>query len=348
MDTQFPTRIIILGAGKGGTALLELFYQLPHVQIVGIADTNPLAPGLQKAQQFHIPVSNNSLRLISRNDVDLIVDVTGDPKVSQLIRKRGNPAAQVMDGATAKLVWDIIGHEKQMEANLIQAEKLASIGTFVSCIAHDVNNTLYVILGLAQNIVEDSNDPSAKDAAQSIVAAAKRIAKICHGLNLYSRKPTPDKQDLVNVNTQLDEAWNIASFATKHKNVVVEKRYGCHSTIQANKDEILRVLVNLVINAVHAMEKGGTLTLSSASQNGTVTLHITDTGSGIPEDHLSNLFVPFFTTKPVGVGTGLGLYSAKSITEKYGGRISVKSEVGKGTTFSLHFPAFPQNPTSIR
>ncbi len=120
----------------------------------------------------------------------------------------------------------------------------------------------------------------------------------------------------------------------------VEKRYNGNPVIQANPHEILQVLVNLMVNAVHAMEEGGVLTLNSENPNGTVTLRITDTGSGIPEHHMANLFVPFFTTKPVGVGTGLGLYSAKSITEKYGGQIGVQSEVGKGTTFSLQFPAF--------
>ena len=100
------------------------------------------------------------------------------------------------------------------------------------------------------------------------------------------------------------------------------------------------MLVNLVINAVHAMEgRNGTLTLHSELDNGTVCLKITDTGTGIPEKHLRNLFVPFFTTKPPGVGTGLGLYSAKTITEKYGGHISVQSEVEKGTTFAIHFPS---------
>lgn len=339
MVSQSCIRVVILGAGKGGTALLELFSQLPHIQIVGIADTDPRAPGLQKAQQLHIPISNNCLPLLSQKDVDLIVDVTGDPEVSRLASQRKNPGTEVMDGTTAKLLWDIIGHEKQMEANLIQAEKLASIGTFVSCIAHDVNNPLYVILGLAQNIAEDSTDPAARESAKSIVEATKRISNICRGLNLYSRKPSLTTEELVNVNTQLDEAWNIASFATDHKNVWVEKQYECQSPIKANKVEILQVLVNLVINAIHAMEGEGTLTLRSACQNGTVTLQISDTGSGIPEDHLAKLFVPFFTTKPAGVGTGLGLYSAKSITEKYGGRICVHSEVNKGTTFSLHFPA---------
>ena len=138
MDTLSRIRVIILGGGNGGRAFLDLFLHLPHIHIVGIADTNPLAPGLQKAKQLSIPVSNNCVRLISQKDVDLIVDVTGDPEVSQLLHQRQNAGTEILDGATAKLLWDIIGYEKQMEANLIQSEKLASIGTFVSSITHDV------------------------------------------------------------------------------------------------------------------------------------------------------------------------------------------------------------------
>ena len=98
--------------------------------------------------------------------------------------------------------------------------------------------------------------------------------------------------------------------------MVVDNRYAGHPVMQANQDEILQVLVNVVIHAIHAMEAGGTLTLCSECQTGTVTLRIIDTGSGIPVHHLANLFVPFLTTKPSGVGTGLGLFSTKSITEK--------------------------------
>ncbi len=345
MDKLSRIRVIILGAGKGGTALLNLFLQLPHIHIVGMADTNPLAPGFQKANQYNIPVSTNCVQLISQKDVDLIVDVTGNPKVSQLLHLRRNPATEILDGNTAKLLWEIIGYERKLEANLIQSEKLASVGTFVSSITHDVNNPLHAILGYAELLVESAADPTTKELAQGIVDATKRITRICRGLTLYSRKPDLETVEAVNINTHLDEAWNIARFAIDHREVVVEKHYAGHPVIQANQDEILQVLVNLVVNAIHAMEAGGTLTLSSECQNGTVTLRVNDTGSGIPEHHLANLFVPFFTTKPAGVGTGLGLYSAKSITEKYGGRIGVESEVNKGTTFSLHFPASTQTLT---
>jgi len=344
MDME-QIRVIILGAGKGGAALLDLFLQLPHIQIVGIADTNPLAPGLHKAKQSNIPVSTNCVPLMAQKDVDLIIDVTGNPEISEQLHQRRNPATEILDGTTAKLFLDIIGYGKQLEVNLIQSEKLASIGTFVSSIAHDVNNPLYAILGYAEHLLASSEDSSTKEMAQDIVEATKRITRICRGLTLYSRKPNPGTVEVVNVNTQLDEAWNIACFATDHREVLVDKRYAEHPVIQANQDEILQVLVNLVVNAFHAMEAGGTLTLSSECQQDTVTIRIADTGSGIPEHHLANLFVPFFTTKPAGVGTGLGLYSAKSIAEKYGGRICVQSEVNKGTTFSLHFPASTQTLT---
>ncbi len=334
-------RVIILGAGKGGSSLLELLRQLPHVTIVGIADKNPRALGLEHARSYDIPVVSNVVSLISQKDVDLIIDVTGDPEVSQLLQQRRNPKAEVLKGTTSKLLWDLIGHEKQMETNLIQAEKLALIGTFVSGIAHDVNNPLYMILGLAQNILKESQSDSIKDAAEHIVSASKRIAKICNGLTLYSRKPTMNEQiDNINLNSLLDEALNIARYAVTMEDITVTKQLSDCPVIRANQDEILQMLVNLLINAVHAMEKkGGTLSLHSESHNGTVDLRITDTGCGIPEKHMHSLFVPFFTTKRPGVGTGLGLYSAKTITEKYGGRISVQSEVEKGTTFAIHFPA---------
>ncbi len=344
MKEELYISVIVLGGGQGGTAILELFYQLPHIQIVGIADTNALAPGLQKAKQLHIPVFSNCEQLISQKNVDLIVDVTGNPEVSQQLRHLKNPATEILDGATAKLFWDIIGHEKQLEASLLQTEKLASIGTFVSSIAHDVNNPLHMILAHAESIAEDTCEPSIKESAQCIVEATKRISKICKGLTLYSRNPSPEKIEVVPVNTQLDEAWNIASFAANHQDIFIEKQYDDNSFIRANRDDILQVLVNLMINALHAMEGKGVLALGSQCQNQMVTLHITDTGSGIHEDHLPKLFLPFFTTKPAGVGTGLGLYSVKAITEKYMGQICVQSEVGKGTTFSLKFPAFGKPP----
>jgi len=331
-------RVMILGAGKGGTALLDLLSQLPHIQIVGIADTNPYAPGIHKANQLQVPVSSQVASLLAQNEVDLIVDVTGDPKVATLLEKRAHPTGEVLTGSTAKLLWDLIGYEQRLESNLLQAEKLASIGTFVSSIAHDINNPLYVILGLAQHLTEELEHSSHRESALDIVDAAKRIAKTCQGLTLYSRKPPAENLGPVNLNIQLEEALNIAYFATNHKGIFVKKNYGSTPLIEADQDEILQVLVNLVINAMHAMEGKGTLTLYSECQNGTVTLRITDTGCGIPKTHLSSIFTPFFTTKPPGIGTGLGLYSAKSITEKYGGQICVYSDVNKGTTFALQFP----------
>ena len=334
-------RVIILGAGKGGSSLLEILHQLPHVKIVSVMDKNPRAHGLELAKSLNIPVADAIKSVVAREDIDLIIDVTGDPAVSHLLDQHRHPKAEVLKGTTSKLLWDLVGHEKQMETNLIQAEKLALIGTFVSSIAHDVNNPLYIILGLAQNIEEETESLQIKAAAQSIVSATKRIAKMCQGLTLYSRKPASSEYiEDINLNHLMEEALNIARYAVTMKDITVAKRLSESPVIRANQDEILQMLVNLVINAVHAMEgRNGTLTLHSELDNGTVCLKITDTGTGIPEKHLRNLFVPFFTTKPPGVGTGLGLYSAKTITEKYGGHISVQSEVEKGTTFAIHFPS---------
>jgi signal transduction histidine kinase len=124
-------------------------------------------------------------------------------------------------------------------------------------------------------------------------------------------------------------------------------------SVQADRDQIIQVLINLVMNSLHAMPDGGTLRLSLDRENGHVRLGVSDTGHGIPEETRSKVFDPFFTTKDFGKGTGLGLTVVKGIVEEHGGTITVESVVGKGTTFWIRLPvdrtgrAATSEPTAI-
>jgi NADH/NAD ratio-sensing transcriptional regulator Rex len=133
MGDQSRTRIVIIGAGKGGTALLELFIRLPHVEIVGIADMNPGAPGLHRAEELGIPTSHDAEKLISNDSINLIVDVTDDSSVQDLINRVKRPDVEVAGGATSKLLWDLVQHEADMQSQLFHSEKLASIGMKLIC-----------------------------------------------------------------------------------------------------------------------------------------------------------------------------------------------------------------------
>ena len=179
MNDPERTTIVILGAGKGGSALLELFTHLPGVEIVGIADKNPSAPALLYASQHHIPVTHEPLTLIRRHGINLIVNVTGDLTIDRLVTEHKPPETEVLGGAASKVLWDLVLHQSQMQSQLFQAEKLAGIGTFASGIAHDINNPLYIMIAFAENIMEETDLTVIREQAQRIVSAGKRIQGIC-------------------------------------------------------------------------------------------------------------------------------------------------------------------------
>jgi signal transduction histidine kinase len=194
-------------------------------------------------------------------------------------------------------------------------------------------------LGLAENLAEERDLTTVHEQAQDIIEAVKRTSAICRDLTRYSRRASPHEDMLVSVNEKLDEALKIARYASSFHDVEMIKQYQHGAAIKGNPDELLHVFVNLITNAVHAMERsGGTLTIETTVLDGQVIVRISDTGSGIAPDTIHEIFEPFFTTKAPGKGTGLGLYNVKTIVDKMHGTIAVDSRIDKGTTFTLTFP----------
>lgn len=329
--------IAILGAGKGGCALLDLLNNLPDIHIVGITDKNPKARGLRRAADQHITISRTLVELIGHPEVDLIVDVTGDPTVPALIHEHKRPGSEVLGGAAARLLWRLVQHETQVQAQLLSAEKLASIGTFASGLAHDINNPLYLILGLAENLVDEKNPAIVREQVRDIIQAVHRISALTRELTHYARYSGTDVLEDVEVTSKLDEALKIARFATALQDLTVVKSYTAKPMVRASPDDLIHVFVNILTNAIHSMEGRGTLTLATEWFDQTARVAISDTGCGIPKENIERIFDPFFTTKPPGKGTGLGLHNVRTIVKKLNGQISVESEVGKGTTFRLDF-----------
>ena len=129
MGNTPPTKIAILGGGKGGSALLSLFSHLPGIEIVGITDKDPNAPALKRANELRIPVVHDAISLIASEGTNLIVDVTGDPHMQQLIAEHKGPGAEVLGGAAARLLWNVVQHEAEMQTHLLQTDSLASLVT---------------------------------------------------------------------------------------------------------------------------------------------------------------------------------------------------------------------------
>ena len=338
MVNRQSTKIAILGGGRGGTILLDLLSRIPELEIIGIADKDPKAPALVHARALNIQVTGDVMELIANHGVNLLVDVTGDPAVERIIAAQKRPGVEVLGGAAAKLLWNLVQHESALQAQIFQAEKLAGIGSFAAGIAHDINNPLQLVLGFAENLLDERDPAIMKEFAKEIIEAVKRTSTICKDLTHYARRKTTDDFAEVELSVKLDEALKIARYATILLDLSVVKEYADRAVVRGRPEEILHAFVNVITNAVQAMEGRGTLTLATRCEDGEVSVAISDTGCGIPKDHFEKIFVPFFTTKARGKGTGLGLYNVKTIVEQHQGKIAFESTVGKGTTFRIQFP----------
>jgi two-component system NtrC family sensor kinase len=336
-STPRPMRVAIIGAGRGGTALLDVLHQIGTIEVVGITDKDPLAPGLQRAREINVTIYDQVADLIKSPGLNLVMDVTGDLAMVPVLQEQLPTEVDIISGQAARLLWTLVQHESTLQTELLHAEKLAGIGSFAAGIAHDMNNPLQLILGLAENLSDEEDLDAVHAQARDIIDAVKRTTAICRDLTSYSRRTSLRQDCMVHVNGKLDEALKIARYAVALQDIDIRKFYQPYVVIKGNPDELLHVFVNLITNAVHAMEHHGTLTLETSAVAGTIQVRVSDTGCGIEPELQSRIFEPFFTTKPPGKGTGLGLYNIKNVIQRMNGSIGVDSHIGRGSTFTLTF-----------
>ncbi len=233
---------------------------------------------------------------------------------------------------------------EQAESQLVQSEKLASIGRLAAGVAHEINNPLTSIL-LYGNMMHEklpSDHPLAGHLG-FILEDAERCKDIVKNLLAYSRQTSPSKA-VFYLNNLVNESLALIRDQKLFMNVTVIKNYDDHQIlVNADKNQLCQVIINLLINAFDAMDGNGTLTLTTYRDpaNHRAFLEIADTGCGIPVDNLTKVFDPFFTTKELGKGTGLGLSMAYGIMEENQGRISIKSTGPEGTIMLLELPEEP-------
>ncbi len=235
-----------------------------------------------------------------------------------------------------------------MTHQVIETGRLASIGELAAGIAHEINNPVAIMVqeaGWIDDLLAEGDSISGDNleeierAVGQIRTQGDRCKEITYKLLSFARKTDPTVRDVI-LNDLVAEVTGLTSQKTRYANVRIETDLSPDlPPIQAASSEIQQVLLNLVNNAIDAIERpGGTVTVSTRMVGEDVILEVRDTGKGIPEANLARIFDPFFTTKPVGQGTGLGLSICYGIVEKIGGTITVESEVDVGTTFSVVFP----------
>jgi len=239
--------------------------------------------------------------------------------------------------------------EKEMiSEQVIETGKLASVGELAAGIAHEINNPVAIMVeeaGWIEDLLEEEefkereNLSEFKRALEQIRTQGRRCKEITHKLLSFARKTDSRIQD-VQMNDLVEELIALSAQRAKFANVDIKVDLQRDlRTIKVSQSELQQVMLNLINNALDAMEKsGGTLKVSSTLEGDYVMVEVADNGPGIPEANLARIFDPFFTTKPVGKGTGLGLSICYGIIKKMGGDIEVRSAVDAGATFRVKIP----------
>ena len=252
---------------------------------------------------------------------------------------------------------DLKEKNRQMEElnrktqELAHHQRLETIGTLTSSIAHEFNNLLTPIMGYSLMTLEKlpQDEGGVYDDVLEIYNASMKAKDIISRLSELSRKNTEMKFTTINPDDLVNKVLHVTSPALP-KNVDIFRNLHCSKKyIEGNETQISQLILNLIINAFQALgEEGGEVTVTTERVGTDIMFEVADNGPGIPDDIKEKIFDPFFTTKESGAGTGLGLAIALQAAEDHKGRMEVESEVGKGTSFKVFIPELEMKPEGDR
>ena len=238
-------------------------------------------------------------------------------------------------------------YRKKIEQQMIATERLASLGTLATGVAHEINNPLAIISESAgwmkQLLARDElkgmhRRQDLQLALDKVEKSVERAKRITHQLLGFVRK-SDSSFSQVNLTGLIEEALQLIEHETKTRNIkIVRNSAATPAAVWSDPFRIRQALINLLTNAVQAVGSEGVITLTLKDTGDQVEITVSDSGPGIPRENLAKIFEPFFSTKPPGEGTGLGLFVTRGVIEKLGGTVTVDSDVGKGATFCIRLP----------
>lgn len=269
--------------------------------------------------------------------------------LGRVVRLTAAPVAETAERVAVVVLVEDVTEQRALETQLIQSEKLAAVGQLVSGVAHELNNPLTSIAGLSE-FLQDRPGIAApeREHLRVIHEQAERAGRIVRNLLTFARKGSPG-QTVVDLNDVVMRTALLVAYELNLRGIVLaEDRGPGELLVRGNRDELQQVLLNLVNNAVHAVRDLPTgtrrVTLMTRSEAGQAIVRVRDSGAGVPEELIPELFTPFFTTKEPGEGTGLGLSLSYRIVESHGGRLWYEPVAGGGAEFHASIPL----ATSVR
>ncbi|MFH1079292.1 MAG: ATP-binding protein [Pseudomonadota bacterium] len=328
--------------------ILQVFDEMQIVLLVPLISKNRLIGmiglGQKKSGQLFVQEDMELLSTIANQSVTAI----DNARMYEALEKMNLELEKKVEQRTADLC-EALAEKERTQKQLIQSESLAAIGQLVAGTAHELNNPLASASSLIQTSVEsvrqwDTTEKARSDVEDDLLFSLKELRRagaIVKSLLGLSRQ-TQTYVEPVRINAALDDALRVLYNQYKYLKVAVDKEYDDSlPDVRGNFANLGQVFINVIKNAVQALPEGkGSVTLKTRYQKDTdcVIVEISDTGSGISGAHLKDIFKPFYTTKEVGQGTGLGLYISHEIVKRHGGAIHVRSEMDSGTVVTIELP----------
>jgi signal transduction histidine kinase len=301
--------------------------------------------------------------------VGSLTDITDRKMMEDTLQKKGEEQRLLIDQL------------QETQAQLLQSEKMASVGQLAAGIAHEINNpvgfvnsnmgalrnyvdtlvnvidgydkvlgTLPVNAAIAASIAQLKKQADLEFLKEDVIQLVKesmdgltRVKDIVQSLKDFSHVGETDWQ-FADLHHGIDSTLTIANNEFKYKAVVV-REFGTLPLVKCLASQLNQVFMNLIVNASHAIKESGIISIRTGCEGDWVWIEVGDNGAGIPAENLTRIFEPFFTTKPIGKGTGLGLSLSYNIIAKHGGSIEVESEIGRGTRFTIRLPVNGQGGT---
>ena len=270
--------------------------------------------------------------------VATVIDITWRRRIEEQLHRHEEDLEELVAERTRELYRAQEEKEQVME-QLIQAEKMTAIGTMASGIGHEINNPLYTILGMAEAIRDEVDIDRCYEYSRQIISHSREIAEIVKNFSGYVQPGSKHDLQQVDVNERIKAAIALVKQSLLSDEIEISWKAERVHTILAKSEEIQQIFFNIIRNGIQAIDGKGLVEINIYQKGKRVIVRIRDSGKGIPDTVKGRIFDPFFTTKGPDEGEGLGLYVVQQIVIKYNGVINMESESGRGTVFTIEFPA---------